>query len=140
MKIIIKDKTYEVFDNNSYEGAICEAYNIDYIILSVSDPEIDIWDYEVEHNFQHLIGLPIISWQMIYWYKVWGRPLPKEAFDFVVPEGTYIDLLKAINNMVVYFEDFKDYQGQLHGDHRFLETLREEEVEGRKCLSVYFGS
>ena len=139
MKVIIKDKTYECYNKDQYMDALEDAYNIQIVLWAMS-PEVPYLMLEAEHKFQYLVGLPIISRQMIYWYQQWNRPLPKEAFDFVVPEGTYIDLLKVIDNMVVYFEDFKDYQGQLHGDHRFLETLREEEVEGRKCLSVYFGS
>jgi hypothetical protein len=140
MRVEIKGKIYEVFDEFEYESAIRDAYDMHSIIWSLSDPETSIWNYETEHDFQHLIGLPIISWEMIYWYEKWGRPLPKEAFEFVVPEGTTIDLMKVIDKIVEFFEDFKDYEGRLHGDHRFVETLREEEVEGKKCLVVAFGS
>ena len=122
----------------AYLETIEQKLDIKYASWALDSEEVP--DLEVPHPFP--VGTPIITDRMERFYaREWKRPYPKEIYQFLVPEGTYADLWKVLDDYMIFFSKFREYEGDLHGDHRFIEELELMTLpNGDAALSVGLGS
>lgn len=115
-----------------------DKYDINYSNWAYDEKKVP--DLDAPHPFP--VGIPIITARMERFYaQEWKLPYPQEINQFLVPEGTYADLWKVLDDYMIFFANYKKYNGDLHGDHRWIEDFKPMTLpDGRDALFVHLGS